>query len=306
MFKNAFLYHVARWKPPAAARLEEQLESGRFVPCAATQAESAGWVEPRGEAHAPLVERIAGHLLLELQHEARVLPASVLRQQLEERLDRIESDSGHRPKGKAARDLKDELLLELLPRAFTKRSSVRLWLAPGLELLVVGAANAKRADLVVTRLLDATGKALAIEPLQTALSPARAMTDWLAEREAPAGFTLDRECELRQPDGERATVRYARHTLDIDEVGEHLRQGKRPTRLALTWNDRVSFVLTETLALKRIKLLDGTLEGAGSVAGGDAAGFDADAAIATGELGLMLPALLQALGGLGEGTDEPG
>ena len=68
----------------------------------------------------------------------------------------------------------------------------------------------------------------------------------------------------------------------------------------------MSFVLTETLALKRIKLLDGTLEGAGSVAGGDAAGFDADAAIATGELGLMLPALLQALGGLGEGTDEPG
>ena len=86
------------------------------------------------------------------------------------------------------------------------------------------------------------------------------MSAWLSEKQAPPGFSIDRECELKQPDSEKAAVRYARHTLDIDEVGEHIKQGKLPTQLALTWNSRVSFVLTEGLALKKIKLLDVVLE----------------------------------------------
>jgi recombination associated protein RdgC len=91
-------------------------------------------------------------------------------------------------------------------------------------------------------------------------------------------------------------VRYARHTLDIDEVGEHIRQGKLPTQLAMTWSSRVSFVLTEALALKKIKLLDVVLENAGPADTADA-GFDADVAITTGELRLLLPDLIDALGG---------
>jgi recombination associated protein RdgC len=119
------------------------------------------------------------------------------------------------------------------------------------------------------------------------------MSEWLSSKEAPAGFSIDRECELKQPDSEKSTVRYARHTLDIDEVGEHIKQGKLPTQLALTWNNRVSFVLTETLALKKIKLLDVVIEGAAKEDGG----FDADVAIITGELRQLIPDLLEALGG---------
>ena len=132
-------------------------------------------------------------------------------------------------------------------------------------------------------------------PLQTALAPATAMSLWLSEKEAPRGFSVDRECELKQPDSEKAAVRYARHTLDIDELGEHIRQGKLPTQLALTWAGRVSFVLTETLTLKRIKLLDGVLEGGAQADGEDP--FDADAALFVGELTQLLPELIAALGG---------
>jgi len=127
------------------------------------------------------------------------------------------------------------------------------------------------------------------------------MAEWLSSGEAPPGFSLDRDCELKQPDSEKATVRYARHRLEIAEVAAHIQQGKRPTRLAMTWAGRVSFELTETLALKRIQLLDVVLEDAGAAAAGhdgaDAA-FDADVAISTGELRQLLPALLDALGGL--------
>jgi recombination associated protein RdgC len=121
------------------------------------------------------------------------------------------------------------------------------------------------------------------------------MSAWLSDKEPPHAFSIDRECELKQPDSEKAAVRYARHTLEIDEVGEHIKQGKLPTQLALTWNGRVSFVLTDALVLKKIKLLDVVLEGSGQ---GDAdGGFDADVAITTGELRGLLPDLIEALGG---------
>ena len=123
------------------------------------------------------------------------------------------------------------------------------------------------------------------------------MAAWLSDREAPAGFTLDRECELKQPDSEKATVRYARHTLDIDEVGQHIQGGKLPTQLGLTWASRVSFVLTEAGTMKKIKLLDVVLENAAPQGDADDGSFDTDVALATGELMQLIPDLVAALGG---------
>jgi recombination associated protein RdgC len=153
----------------------------------------------------------------------------------------------------------------------------------------------------VTRLVELLGGGMRLALLQTQVAPATAMAEWLATREAPAGFSIDRECELKQPDSEKASVRYARHTLDIDELAAHIQQGKLPTQLAMTWNDRVSFVLTEALTLKKIKLLDVVLEGAAPPQGDD--DFDADVALCTGELRQLIPDLISALGG--EPRGEP-
>jgi recombination associated protein RdgC len=162
----------------------------------------------------------------------------------------------------------------------------------------VDAVSMKKADSVITRLVELLGGGLKLAPIQTELAPATAMAAWLADKEAPAGFSLDRDCELKQPDSEKATVRYARHTLDIDEVAEHIKAGKLPTQLAMTWASRVSFVLTESLALKKIKLLDVVMESAGRKAEGGEKDFDSDVAIATGELGQLIPQLIDALGGV--------
>jgi recombination associated protein RdgC len=295
MFKNALIYRIDLWEPPTQADIAERLERGRFSECAPSQPEAAGWVEPRGEKHGVLLESVAGQLILQLCTESKPVPAGVVRQQLEARLDRIEAETGRRPKGKAKRELKEQVVHELLPRAFPKRASILVWIDLSARLVLIGASSPKKADGVVTRLVELFG-GLRLSPLQTALSPATAMSAWLSEKEAPRGFSIDRECELKQPDSEKAAVRYARHTLDIDEVGEHIRQGKLPTRLAMTWNSRVSFVLTETLALKKLELLDVVLENAGPAGGADD-GFDADVAITTGELRLLLPDLVAALGG---------
>jgi recombination associated protein RdgC len=296
MFKNAIVYRIDQWEQPPLAQLEERLGGARFVECGASQPESAGWVEPRGEKHGPLVESVGGQWILKLCTETKAVPGGAVKTQLEARLDKIEQDTGRRPKGKAAKEIKEEIVRELLPRAFPKRGTTPVWIDLEARLVIVGAASAKKADKVTTGLVDLLGGGLRLEMVNTQVSPATAMSEWLTTKEAPAGFTIDRDCELKQPDSEKSLVRYARHTLEIDEVGEHIRQGKLPTSLAMTWDNRVSFVLTENLALKKIKLLDVALEGKPDSGKGDN-GFDADVAITTGELGRLIPDLVDALGG---------
>ncbi len=299
MFKNALVYRIEHWAQPPLSEIEARLQGARFVECGASQPESIGWVEPRGEAHGAMVESVGGQLILKLATETKAVPGSVVKTEVQAKLDTIEKDTGRRPKGKIVKELKEEVIHALLPRAFPKRSDTLVWVDPKAQWLVVGAGSVKKADALVTRLLDLLGGGCKLSLVQTTLAPATAMSTWLAEKEAPGGFTIDRECELKQPDTEKATVRYARHTLDIDEVGEHIKQGKLPTQLALSWAGRVSFVLTEALTLKKIKLLDVVLEGVSS-ATKDEGGFDADVALFTGELRLLIPALVAALGGVQE------
>jgi recombination associated protein RdgC len=298
MFKSALIYRIDQWDRPTLADIETRLDAARFAECGATQPESSGWVEPRNEKHAALIENVGGQLILKLCTETKAVPGSVIKTRLDERLDKIAEETGRRPKGKAAKELKEEIVHDLLPRAFPKRSTTLVWIDPEARYVLIGAGSAKKADGVATRLIELLGGGLMLSLVNTELSPATAMAHWLATKEAPSGFSVDRECELKQPDSEKSTVRYARHTLDIDEVGEHIKQGKLPTQLALTWSGRVSFVLTEGLALKKIKLLDVVLEGASQQSTQDDNGFDTDVAITTGELRQLIPDLIDALGGL--------
>jgi recombination associated protein RdgC len=298
MFKNILLYRISQWDTSSLDTLDERLAKGRFVACGATQPESAGWVEPRGDKHTSLMESVGGQLILRLAVERKAVPGSAIKSRLEERLAKIEQETGRRPKGKQAKELKEEVMQELLPRAFPKHSANLIWIDPQAGLVVVNAGSAKAADRIVTLLVETLGGGIVLRLVQTQVSPAAAMSEWLQAKEAPAAFTIDRECELKQPDSEKSAVKYARHTLDIDEVGEHIKQGKLPTQLAMTWSSRVSFVLTEGMSIKKIKMLDVVLENTTAKASkDDDGGFDADVAISTGELKLLIPDLIAALGG---------
>ncbi|PKO59345.1 MAG: recombination-associated protein RdgC [Betaproteobacteria bacterium HGW-Betaproteobacteria-18] len=293
MFKNVIMYRIAPGWSATAQEIEARLQDNHFVECGASQEKSMGWVEPRGEAHGPLLEVMAGQWILKLMLESRALPASVVNRKAQERVAQIEASTGRKPGKKETRDLKDNIRLELLPMAFTKQSSTLVWIDREANLLVMDAGSQSRADDLVTLLVQGL-PGLALSLVNTQLSPSAAMADWLVSQEAPQGFSVDRECELKAADESKAVVRYARHRLDTDEVKQHIEGGKMPTRLALTWNDRVSFVLTEGLQLKKLAFLEVVMEGASA---GKDDGFDADVTIATGELQKALPALLEALGG---------
>ncbi len=293
MFKNLIVYRIGADWSSTSAQVERGLAQARFVECGATQEKSTGWGEPRGEAHGPLVEAVGGQWMLKLMTETKALPASVVNRKVNERLTRIEATEGRKPGKREKREIKDDVRLQLLPMAFTKQAAVHVWIDPKAKLLVLDAASQAKADEVVTCLVQCLDGLLVL-PISTQTSPTTAMAEWLTSQEPPPGFSVDRECELRAPDESRAVVRYSRHPLDTEEVRQHISSGKQPTRLALTWDNRISLVLTDAMQVKKLAFLDVVFEGA-SARQDD--GFDADVAITTGELQRLIPGLLEALGG---------
>nr|WP_279235666.1 recombination-associated protein RdgC [Acidovorax sp. W1-6] len=294
------VYRIAPQWQVGLETLEDALQKAIFAACGATQERAVGFVPPRGEAHGPLAESVGGQWILRFMVEAKVLPGSVLARKVQDKVDQIERETGRKPGKKEKRDLKDEAKLDLLPMAFTKMGSMWVWIDPQARTLVLDTGSQARADEVVSQLVELLPAGFAVALLHTQTSPQTAMAHWLKEQDPPAGFTVDRECELKSPDESKAVVRYARHPLDIEEVQQHIQAGKLPTRLALTWDDRVSFVLTEGLQLKKIAFLDTVFEGQAQ----DEGGFDTDVAIATGELSKLLPDLIEALDGEAEGAVE--
>ena len=297
MFKSIRVYKLASdWKHPSGPALEAALKKFAFRPLGATEKESMGWAAPRPVDHSPMIEVIGGQWLMKLQTETKSVPGGVLRKALDARCKKIEDETGRKPGRKEKKELKEEIELSLLPRAFSKSGATLVWFDPENARLIVGSASQRAADDVMTKFIEATQEAGDIAPmtlLQTETSPSAAISQWLLEKDAPAGFTVDRELELRQPDNEKSAVKYARHNLEIEEVVQHIKSGKVPTQVAMTWNDRVSFVLAADLSLKKIELLDDVFADASE----DDFGFDGDAAISTGELSKLITDLVVALGG---------
>lgn len=304
MFKNLTVYRVGPQWQASLEQLEDSLSAACFAPCGATQPQSLGWVPPRGVEQGPLVESVGGQWLMALMVERKALPSAVVKRRTDELAQQVEQATGRKPGKKQTKELKEQAILELLPLAFSKRATLKVWLDPKQRLLMIDASSPARAGEVVTQLIKACDS-LALAPLQTAESAAVVMSDWLQSGEPPAVFSVDRECELKSEDEMKSVVRYARHPLDIDEVRQHITAGKRPTRLALTWQSRVSFVLTATGQIKKIDFLDVVFEGRVRTDRDDDT-FDADAAIATGELVPLIADLVEALGGELDTSLPPG
>ncbi|MCC7546616.1 MAG: recombination-associated protein RdgC [Burkholderiales bacterium] len=293
-FKNLVVYRLPMPWSASADDLEGQLARKRLQRCGSFEMESRGWLCPRdAEVY---VHRLAQQWLLELGVEQKLLPASVIRQVAQERAEQVANRQPYPVGRKQMRQIKEEVTEELLPKALTRRRSTHIWIAPQSGLLVINAAAPKKAQEALEALRSAFDEVPAT-PLATQLSPTAAMTQWLAGGDAPSGFTIDQDLELQSPDEGKPTVRYVRHALEGREIREHIAAGKSATKLGLTWQDRISFVLTEQLQIKRLAFLD--IEKAGASEQVEDAGeqFDIDFALMTGELLRMLSDLVHALGG---------
>ena len=292
-FKNLKVFRLASSWNQTPEQLDALLVKEVFVPAGAAAPVSIGWVPPV-EADTRLVYCVNGQILCSHRSEKKLLPASVINQFAKVRAQELEEQQGFKPGRKQLRDLKEEVTNTLMPRAFSMQRDTRVWIDPVNHWLVIDTASASKAE----EILSALGKAIypfPVEPLQVTISPGAAMTDWIIRGEAAANFSIDQDAELRAGGDKAAVIRYVKHALDSDEIQKHVQGGKQCTRLALTWNDKVSFVLTENLDIKRIAALDILDQSDSQMAANEAEKFDGDFTLMCAELNLLLNGLLESL-----------
>jgi recombination associated protein RdgC len=293
-FKNLQIYRLPAPWAMSAEQLESVLASQTFAPGTSLDMQTQGWISPRDNGM--LVHSVQRQMLLALQTEKKLLPASVINQVAKAKAAELEEQQGFKPGKRQMRELKEQVTDELLPRAFSVRRTTWTWIDPVNGWLVVDAGSPAKAEEVLKLLIKAIDK-FPMETVRTARSPVAAMTDWLVADEAPFNFTVDQDTELRATGEGKATVRYVRHALEADDVRRHIAGGKQCTRLAMTWADRISLVLTESLAIKRVTPLDVLKEDSEGMSKNDDERFDSDFALMTGELAKMLADMIAALGG---------
>lgn len=300
-FKNLQLYRFSKPFDQDAERLAEALENHRFRPCGSQEPMTAGFVPALGDA---LVHAAGGYLLIALKREERVLPGAVIKEWVEDKATEIAEREARKVGRKERANLKDEAIQTLLPRAFTRSSVTRGYISPD-GWLVIDAGSPKKAEEFMTCLRDAV-ESLPVLPFQVNSAPSAIMTGWLNGSEAvPEDFIVGEEAEMIDPAEDGGIVRCRRQDLAADEIQAHLSAGKQAVKLALTWNEAMSFVLTNEPSIKRLRFMDVVQEQLQDLDGSDnAALFDGQFALMTLELSRLLPRLAEVLGGenLGEGS----
>jgi recombination associated protein RdgC len=293
LFKNLVFYRLPAEWTPSAADFENQLAGRSLQPCGPFDMSTRGWVA--GTHGGRLLHTVGQQHMVALGENLKLLPGSIVRQVAQERADSQAQEQGFPVGRKQMRDLRARVADELRARALTRRRITRAWIDRQAGWFAVDAAAVARAESVVETLGDTLGS-FAPLAIETERSPHAAMTSWLLRGEAPAPFSIDDDLELQTADKSKAIIRYTRHPLDGKEVRGHLAAGKYPTRLGLTWKDRVSFVLTDKLQVKRLEFLEMSKDDAEGDDVDPAEQFDIDFAVMAGELGGLLKDLAQVLG----------
>ncbi|GHA87773.1 recombination-associated protein RdgC [Cognatilysobacter bugurensis] len=276
--------------------LDAGLDACQLKPVGPLELSSRGFVSPFGRDSELLAARQGDALWLTVGGEDRLLPGAVVNEMLQRKLEEIEAKEGRKPGGRTRKRIKDELITDLLPRAFIKPSRTDALIDRALGVVAVDTSSRKSAENIVSEIRRALGSFPAL-PLNAEVAPRSVLTSWVAGESLPEGLSLGEECELRDPIDQGAIVKCQRMELTGNaEIDKHLQSGKQVTRLALNLDDHVSFVLGEDLIVRKFKLLDGAVDQLESNDTDDMhAELDARFALMSGELRRLFTVLEGAL-----------
>lgn len=240
MFKNARIYTFEG----DIELQEDMLKELAFTPCKAQQAESVGFVPLYNDRY---IHELGKRQLFKLKIQEKLIPASVVKELLEEKVEDIELREARKVGRKEKGELKDEIIFDLLPRAFVKSSHVMGFIDHSAQRIVIDQSGEKKAELMLDMLREALGS-LPVEPLT---GNSEVLTDWL-EIDRPDQITLNGECILKNEEGE--TIRVKQEEVDSDEVCAHVEIGYSVSKLAVNYDNRMSFIIGDDFSLLKIKL----------------------------------------------------
>lgn len=300
-FKNLRIYRFSQPFDWTAETLEPVLAQRAFRPCGRQDLSQYGWISPLGDGHDLFTHVSNGNIMLCAQRQDKIVPAAVIREAMQEKIDMIEQRDARKVYRKEKEQIKDEVLLELLPRAFTRNQRLFAYIAPKEKLLLLDTASASKAEEFLGYLRETLGSLPVIPPVSK-MAPNDVMTLWLQQQRAEEPFTLDRECELNNPLDTSNVIRCKGQDLDSDEIQQLLDAGKRCTKLAVVWKDAIRCVINEDLSLKRLRFEDELLQQANeSEAETREQQFDQDFSVMAVELNQLCKDLFKVFGGLERG-----
>jgi recombination associated protein RdgC len=306
VFKNAKVYRLSVPFRMDAMQLHERLSAQRFRPCGPLEVATMGWTSPLGPNAEDLVHPVNGCVLIAARRQERLLPASVVAEAVAERVAEIEQGELREVSRRERTQLREDLLTQMLPQAFTRSRVIRAYIDPAGGWAVVDAGSDKVAEEVLS-LLRKSLDSFPAKPLTPTVSVAERLSAWVTTGSAATGLDLEDQCELRDPADSRSVIRCRGMDLTVPEVKAHLDNGKHVVALGLTWNDHLSLVLDEDLGLKRLRFADELIEDAVDEGNEDEnARLDAELTIMTGELRKLLERLTSefAVDGAGDGEGQ--
>ena len=251
-FRNARPYKLPGRLGIDASELSQRLSGRPFQPCGPSQPTSSGWVAALSDDATDLVHKAGDYWLVRLQREERLLPASVIRSEVMNRVQKIQAGQGRRVQRKERFDIVDEITQDLLPRAFTKSQCLEGLINDREGWVWVNTASAARAEDFLSLLREGLGNLQVTIP-DTQKSPLVAMSQWVLNRGLPAGLSLGGDADLEDPYEQGGVVRARGVYLESDEIRSHIESGKQVVRLALYWQDQVDFVLDKDLSIRHIR-----------------------------------------------------
>jgi len=296
-FRNLQLYRLGQHFDLSPETLDKRLLKQAFRTCNPGETATAGWVPPLGRNGRQLVHAANGRIMICARRAEKIIPASVLRQLLDDRVAEIEAAESRDVHRREKIRMKDDIMVDLLPRALTRITNQYAYIDTTSDLFVVDGASATRAEALISLLRDALGN-LAASPVQVKHSGRDIMTRWLDGKPMPAGFELGEDCELMHPDPEGGVISCKRQDLSAAEIRNHIKNGKYAVKLGIQWKQRLSCILHEDLSIKRLRFEEVITDEVDDTSADDpVTRFDLDFSLMTLELSDFLPAMLHALGG---------
>lgn len=293
-FKNALIYRLTKSLDWSAENLQSRLLQCAYHPCQQSDMSKFGWSEPLRESEL-LYFSVGKQILLVAHKEEKILPAQVIKRELDERIEQLEQKENRKLKKIEKQALKDDVIATLLPRAFSKNQHTAMWIDAEKNLIYIDTASSKRAEDCLALLRKSLGS-LPVVPLAFANEPSLIMTDWVKGNE-PQWLTVLEDAEL-QGSQDQAVIRCKQQALDSEEILGLLNSGKYVTKLSLDWDEHLSFTLNEDASLKRLKFADQIREQNDDILKEDfAQRFDADFVLMTGILAKLTDNLLDEFGG---------
>ena len=236
-----------------AAELGSKL--GAFVDIGKHERLSCGFVPPINEDEA-LVVAIPGGWAASFRQDTKLLPASAVNEAINAECEQIERTTGRKPGKKERKEIKADVMYELLAKAFSRTSLTTLLYSSKSKRLYVATGSTKVADTCMSELVRAleSVKSSTVHVSGVSQGLTKRLTNYLDDAEPDQAFgDFYPQGDVVMSGGKRKWALKGGTVRDIEPALRNAIGAKATVdSIAFDW-DGIEFRITDSLRIKGVK-----------------------------------------------------